>query len=334
MFAMHEPTQVGAARRHAATLADRHGFDEVAAGRLALVVTELGTNLVRHARDGRLLIAAAQDDPAAHVEVVSLDRGPGMADIERCLRDGFSSGGTPGSGLGAVRRLSASFDAFSCPEQGTVIVARVARDSRAAPAHAAGAGAEPLDIAGIATAAPGEHVCGDGWRGTQAAGAGRLIVADGLGHGPEAAKASDAALAVLGTHADDGLAQLLSRTHGNLQGTRGAAVAFVAFDAAQSEIIFCGAGNIVGRVISGTDDRSFMSQHGTVGLQVQRPHIVRQAWPAHAVLVVHSDGVATRWNLKDVPGLLGCPAAVIAAWILNLHARGRDDATVVVVRRP
>ena len=124
-FAVEEASQVGAARRHAASLAQQLGFDEVAAGRVALIVSELGSNLVRHARQGRLLLHAAGEGAQRFVEVVSLDRGPGMADTERCLKDGYSTGGTNGSGLGGVRRLSDEFDLFSKPEAGTIVWSRV-----------------------------------------------------------------------------------------------------------------------------------------------------------------------------------------------------------------
>jgi anti-sigma regulatory factor (Ser/Thr protein kinase) len=330
-FAVQEVSQIGAARRHAAMLTQQLGFDEVAAGRVAIIVTELGSNLVRHARDGRLLLNATHDDGRHFVEVVSLDRGPGIADTERCLKDGYSTGGTPGSGLGGVRRLSGEFDIFSKPDVGTIVLSRV---MASAPPGAPPVAATALELAGICVAAPAETISGDSW----AANCGRnprgaLIVADGLGHGPEAAHAADGAVAVFMRHPGLAPADLLGKAHDALRGTRGAAVAVIAFDAAENRVAICGAGNIVGRLISGTEDRSLMTQHGTVGLQMRHAKPMHYDWGEHAVLVVHSDGVAARWNLQDVPRLLHCSAAVIAAWILHLHSRGRDDATVVVLRR-
>lgn len=325
-FAMREASQVGEARRHVARLSADEGFDEVVAGRLAIIATELGNNLVRHATGGRLLVAVRRDEAAVEIELLSLDDGPGMADVERCLRDGFSTGGTPGSGLGAVRRLASVFDIFSQHGGGTVVLARVRASADAASPVA-------FEIGGVCLPAPGESVSGDGWacavQGPRCA----VMVADGLGHGPVAAEASDEALAVFAQHAFAGAAELLPRTHLALRSTRGAAVAVLEADAGAGTLAFCGAGNVVGRLITGTTDRSMLTQHGTVGVQVRRPQPMRYDWPGHGIVVLHSDGLASRWSLAEVPALLRCEPALICAWLVQRHSRGRDDVTVVVLRR-
>ena len=159
------------------------------------------------------------------------------------------------------------------------------------------------------------------------------MVADGLGHGPQAAEAASAALRVFDANNELGPSQILELAHGALRSTRGAAVAVAALDAEAGRVLFAGAGNIAGRLISGVDDRSLLSQHGTIGLQIRRLQDVVYPWGDHALVVLHSDGLTTRWDLDDAGGLLACHPAVIAGWIIRDHLRGRDDATVVVVRR-
>src|SRR5688572_26788709 len=110
VIAVSDPSTVGEARRVATRLGEQAGLNETDRGRAAIVASELATNLVRHARGGQLLLSAMSGPAAPGVEIISTDSGPGMTDVERCLRDGFSTGGTPGNGLGAVRRLSAEFD--------------------------------------------------------------------------------------------------------------------------------------------------------------------------------------------------------------------------------
>jgi anti-sigma regulatory factor (Ser/Thr protein kinase) len=333
-FVVQETSQVGAARRHAVALCGELGFDEVCAGRVAIIVTELGNNLVLHAREGRLLIGVVALEQRRLVEVISLDRGPGMVDTDRCLEDGYSTAGTRGNGLGAVRRLSVEFDIFSQPQVATVVLARVAAgpgpgdDLRHAPRSQAA-----VQMAGVCLPAPEETVSGDAWAAVGQDHRGRLILADGLGHGPEAARAADAAVAVFTRHPDMATRELLERAHETLRGTRGAAAALVHVDAMENSVSICGAGNVVGRLISGTEDRSLMTQHGTLGLQIRHTQETVCPWSEHAILVVHTDGIASRWSLKEVPRLLKSSAALIAAWILHLHRRGRDDATVVVARR-
>jgi anti-sigma regulatory factor (Ser/Thr protein kinase) len=323
-----EHSQVGEARRAALRLCLSHGFDETTCGRVALLVTELGTNLARHARGGRLLIGCRPNGEGFHFEILSIDSGPGMADVGRCLRDGYSSGNTPGTGLGAVQRLSTEFSVFSLAGQGTVILSRVVlpsvRSHAAAPARFA--------YAGICLAAPGEVVSGDAWEISVVGDTARIAMADGLGHGPDAAQAAETAMAAFRSSTGSP-ATVIERAHPLMRSTRGAAVAMAEIDAAAGTLRFAGAGNIAGRMISGVEDRSLMSQHGTLGLQIRKMQDVDQAWPPHALIVLHSDGLTSRWNFGEAPGLIQCDPAVVAGWLVREHTRGRDDVAVVVVRR-
>ncbi|MDB5752011.1 MAG: signal transduction protein fusion protein : serine/threonine protein kinase [Ramlibacter sp.] len=328
VFPIGDPSRVGEARRYAAQLGYECGLDETESGRLALVVTELTTNLLLHATGGRLLVSARQG--RGEVEVIAIDEGPGIADVHRALDDGYSTGGTSGTGLGAVRRLATQFDLHSAVAQGTIVVARV-RSAAALPA-APGA-AQAIEVGAVALAAPGERVCGDAWAfaldGQQAA----MIVADGLGHGPDAAEASAAALEAF---AQDPMApprDLLERIHVRLRRTRGAAVMMFLADAAAGVIRSCGAGNVAGRLVSGTSDRSVLSQHGTAGITIRTPEENSTPWPPHAMLVVCSDGVATRWKSEILAPLLGRDPALAAGLLARDHCRGRDDATVAILRR-
>lgn len=327
VFPMDDPSCVGEARRHAAQLAHENGFDETEAGRLALIVTELATNLLRHARKGRLLLAARP--LRAEVEVVSIDEGPGIADVERSLGDGFSTGGTPGTGLGAVRRLAGEFDLHSSVPEGTLAVARIRSRLPAPPA----AGESAITVGAIALAAPGERVCGDAWAFAVHGNKSAMLVIDGLGHGPQAAEAAEAGVGVF--QADPMLAprQLLERTHARLRSTRGAAVALLQADATADVVRLAGAGNVVGRLVSGISDRTLITQHGTAGVTIRTPDETLLPWPPHALLVVCSDGINTRWQPETLLPVLSRDPTLAAALLVRDHCRGRDDATVAVLRR-
>ena len=326
-----EQSQVGEARRAANRLATDHDLDETVRGRVAIVVTELGNNLWRHAQQGRLLVGCRKSDDGCQLEVIAIDSGPGMADVARCLRDGYSSGGTPGTGLGAVQRLSTDFSVFSSPGKGTVILSRTWVPSPNAPG--AVSFRARFAHAGICLAAPGETISGDAWDvRLDGDGKAAVIVADGLGHGPVAAEAAAEAVRAFGTLRGSP-ATVLERAHPSLRSTRGAAVSIVELDANAGTIVYAGAGNISGRMISGVEDRSLMSQHGTLGLQIRKLQDVSYAWPDHSIVVLHSDGLATRWTLKEVGGLLQCDPAVIAGWLLRDYTRGHDDVTIVVLKR-
>jgi anti-sigma regulatory factor (Ser/Thr protein kinase) len=319
-----DASRVGEARRHAAQLAHECGLDETEAGRLAIVVTELGTNLLRHAQGGRLLLSARAARMEA--EVVSIDAGPGIADIDRSLGDGYSTGGTPGTGLGAVRRLASDFDLHSSVPGGTVIVARV----RAARAPHDGAA---VSIGAVSLAARGERVCGDGWSFAVDGAFTSMMVADGLGHGPDAAEAAQVALATFADAPDASPRTQLERAHEALKRTRGAAVMVLHADGKAGTVRSAGAGNVMARLVSGTADRTILCQHGTAGVTIRTPDETNTAWPPHAMLVVFSDGIESRWQAGLLAPVLGRDPTLAAALVVRDHCRGRDDATVAVLRR-
>lgn len=328
-FPVDDASRVGEARRFAGLLTQSLAWTEVEAGRLALVVTELATNLLRHATMGRLLIAAR---PAFNdVEVISIDEGPGIVDPSQSMRDGYSTGGgSPGTGLGAIRRLASDFDLYSTVPQdgkpgGTLCVARVRAGKAAPPAHGG------IQVGAVAICAPGETVNGDSWAFATDGVNASLMVADGLGHGPEAAKASSAAADLFLQQPFVGTVAFLGDAHAALQTTRGAAVCCLRMDAAN--VRCTGAGNVVSRIVSGVFDRSMVTQHGTVGMQMRRAQEAVMDLPEHALAIVHSDGIETRWDSTRLHPLLDRDPALVAALLLRDHCRGRDDATVVVLRR-
>ncbi|MCM3605006.1 ATP-binding SpoIIE family protein phosphatase [Cupriavidus pauculus] len=327
---MGDASRVGEARRLAAELSTRLGFDGTVAGRLAVAVNELGNNLVRYAQGGRLLLAAREVSGNLAVELLSIDDGPGMDDLQACLRDGHSTGGSAGQGLGAVSRLADDFDIHTSPGQGSLILARFYRDR--VPGGAARRPGGGFAVGAVCLAAPGESVSGDGWGVAVHDGRADVVVVDGLGHGPDAAHAATAALTAFDATHGGAPGAYVERAHGALRGTRGAAVAAYRIDAGANRIRFAGAGNILGRVISGIGDRTMISQSGTAGIQVRSVQEQELDWPAHALVVVHSDGIQSRWQLDD-PTLLQRDPAIVAAFVLWKFCRGRDDATAVVIRR-
>lgn len=323
---MTDASCVGDARRLCARAVEDWGWSDVDTGRLSLLVTELGTNLVRHAREGELWVAVRPD--AREVELLSMDQGPGIADVQRALQDGVSTGsGSPGTGLGAIRRLASDFDIHSSP-RGTTCLVRVRATGRAAAARR-GWGA-------VSVAVPGETVCGDAWAVATDGARLAAVVVDGLGHGPHAAQAADAALDVFAEAPFAALEVFVQECHTRLQTTRGGALFALRAQAPSQPgpaLRYAGAGNVMGRVVSGVFDRSMVTQHGAAGVQLRKPEVATLDWPDHALAVVHSDGVASRWRADEVAPLLQRDPALIAAALLRQQFRGRDDATVLVVKK-
>ncbi len=316
-----DTSAVGEVRRALALLAEGVGLNDVDRGRAALVATELGNNLVRHAKGAAMLLRALRDP--AGVELVAVDRGPGMADLTRCMEDGYSTLGTPGTGLGAIRRQSTDFDVYTAPT-GTVLMARVL----AATSPRAPNGSLRWGVASMP--APGERESGDAWRVAQRDALTAVLVADGLGHGPLAAAASGAAGAVFDADPFARPAALVERIHAALQGTRGAAVAVAQVDASRGVVRYAGVGNIAGTLAAGVESRGMFSHNGTVGVQLRGVQEFEYPLAPGARLVMHSDGLNTRWRLAGYPGLAARHPSVIAGVLFRDSLRGRDDAAVVV----
>ncbi|WP_037909958.1 ATP-binding SpoIIE family protein phosphatase [Actinacidiphila yeochonensis] len=322
-----------AGRRHAALLARRVGLGAARAGDLALAVTEAATNLQRHSTDGALALRVAASGGQADVEVLSLDSGPGITDLGAALRDGSSTAGTLGLGLGTIRRLADTFGIHTLPGRGTGVFARFRGPADPAAERFA------VEVSGLTRPIGGESSCGDTWAAREQPsgnGSSALLVmaCDGLGHGPLAARAADEArLAFRESRAEDP-ARVLADLHTRLRGTRGAAIAVARVDPAARRVALCGAGNISGFVLGPDTRQQLPSTPGIVGHNVGRPRTHEADLPPGTALVLHSDGLSGRWQAGDFPGLLGQEPALIAGQLLWQAGTRRDDAGVVVVKVP
>lgn len=321
-----DSSQAGEARRMASAWARRWGCGEELLGTVALVVTELATNLALHTRGGVLLLRDLSTGEKAGVEVLSLDSGPGMVNFSECLRDGHSTAGTAGNGLGAVRRASDTFEAHSQPGIGTALLSQFwAKPREPAPrAFCCGAVSVPLT---------GEELCGDTWAarptGPDTA---RLLVADGLGHGEFAAQASRKAAEIFAQGDQMPLLELLETMHRAMKSTRGAAVAIAEIDSAAGCVSYAGVGNVAAEIFHHERSVSLVSLNGTIGAQFRKAQEFTYPWTPGASLMMHSDGIKSRWSLERYSGLSERHPALIAGVLYRDFSRVNDDATIVVWR--
>jgi anti-sigma regulatory factor (Ser/Thr protein kinase) len=321
-----EVSQVGQARRAAVRLAVASKLSEEAQGKVAVIATELASNLARYGRDGRFFVQSVTWPEESFVQMLAVDSGPGIADLQRSMQDGVSTGGTPGTGLGAVRRMSDDFDIYSTVGQGTLVLSRVSGSGSKQPQPS-------YRWAAISTPAPWETVCGDAWRIVEKSGDLGVMVVDGLGHGLLAAEAANRAAELFDAEAGPSQpAGFCDRAHQALAGSRGAALA-VAHVSTAGRVRYAGVGNIAGAIVGDNGSRGLPSQNGTVGLQIRRVQEFDYELPERGVLVMHSDGLTSRWSLDAYQGLASRHPALIAGVLYRDCLRGRDDATIVVVKR-
>ena len=314
---IEDPSGVASARRAADSLAARLGFDDHRRGETAIVVTELGTNLVRHAQSGEIVLRPQPEDEPT-LDVIAWDHGPGITDQVRARGDGFSTSGGMGTGLGAIERLSAAFELQTAPGQGTVIAVRL------------GAQGLPEPIDGLVLPIEGEEISGDAWAHVREGEIATVLLADGLGHGVEAARAAAAATRQLRPGSDP--VELLQRMHDALRPTRGAAVAVARLNLATGSLRFAGVGNIAATIVSDRGAKSLASTNGTVGHRVAKIRSDDLELDPGALLVMHSDGCKGGWDLLDYPGLRRRAPLMVASLLIRDFERGRDDVSVVVAR--
>ena len=257
-FRVEDPSAVSAVRRAAERLGNQVGLPGNRLGALAIVAAELASNLAKHADEGRVLVRPVRDGGVAGVELVAVDSGPGM-DMDRSARDGHSTAGTLGIGLGAITRQATWLDTFSAVGKGTVTAAQVWPDQAPAPVWAAG----------ISRAMTGEDVCGDGYAIRTAEGRRQVLVCDGLGHGPLAAAATAACVRAFHLAPAAGPAAVVEHLHKAVSHTRGAAlaVAELAGDDAKTEVRYAGLGNIAASIVDGAERRGLVSLPGIAGHQ-------------------------------------------------------------------
>jgi anti-sigma regulatory factor (Ser/Thr protein kinase) len=327
VFPINHASDIAAARRAGQKLADELGFDEVQSGRLAIVVTEAGTNILKHAGEGTLYLMRAQSGASmAGIDVLAVDNGPGIADLAISIQDGVSTAGTAGTGLGALHRQSDEFDVWTMPGRGAAFFMRLWRGSP--PPHPCG-----VEIGALCVPMAGEDACGDGWAMSCDPDGATLLGVDGLGHGPEAAKAAHAAVHALERKPGAAPAEVLQNAHEALRITRGAALSVARIDYRSGAVRFAGIGNVNGIVHDGAARRALVSHNGIVGANMRKVQEFTTECPPGAIVILHSDGVHTQWDLLHYPGLQARAPALVAGILMRDFIRRRDDAMVLVGRR-
>jgi len=324
---VEDGSKVVEARRAALEHARGLAWGEVPSANAAIVVTELATNLAKHARDGVVSITTLDGAKSRRMQILAVDHGPGILDVEKSFRDGYSTAGSPGNGLGAVRRLASSLEVVSARDKGTVLMAEIDDSERTVQS------AERFAVGGLCVQRSGESVSGDAFDARHESGCLAVFVCDGLGHGTIAAQAAQAAVETFREGPALNPVESMTRIHHALRPTRGAAAAIALVDPSAGTVRYCGVGNISAMLVTQTaSTRHLVSHNGTLGHTLTKIAEFTYPWSPGDSLVMHSDGVSAKWKPEEWPGLWLRAPALIAGVIYRDCRRERDDATVVVAR--
>jgi anti-sigma regulatory factor (Ser/Thr protein kinase) len=358
---VRDEAQVGSVRRAVHSFARVVGFTERELAELDIVVQEIGTNAVRYAEGGGSLHFTTPLGAEPGIEIFYCDKGPGIGDLERAVRDGVSSGGGLGAGLGAIQRLMDEFEVYSTVKAGKtgrhaaastslslstsslsssqtsrrtthgtallgrkwIAAARLSPARHAVTARRVGVWSRPR---------PGETDNGDAYFIRRRAGQQLLAVVDGLGHGAGAREASDAAVEILSAWQGEPLDELFRRAHERLRATRGAVMGACVLDARGGKFHYAGVGNVEARVLGSNVPVRAISANGTLGARLGSLRVWSYDWEEGATVVLASDGISASWSIEDYPGLIAKSPQIIAGVLARDYSRETDDATVLVAR--
>ena len=333
LFQVEDALQSSSVRLQAMAMARAHGLDTAAIDRVGTVVTEMAANITTHAGGGEIILRPVGDVATGCIEILALDRGPGIANMTRAMRDD----GLPtvdmrrDGGFAGIRRLADLFDIYSQPGRGTAVVAHVGTPAGPESTCPCSGSVLHAAIGVVCLPARGEVECGDDWAVDVAPGRLSALLVDGLGHGPGAAIAALAAITAFGPVAAASPELVLGTMDAALHNTRGAALSVAVIDQARQTARFCGVGNVDGRIVSVDSNRHLVPQNGIVGHTMPRAQAVDVPWPDAGRLVMHSDGISSRWRVANYPGLLARHPALLAGVLFRDCARARDDVTVLVL---
>jgi anti-sigma regulatory factor (Ser/Thr protein kinase) len=338
-FVITDRSYSSLAKRDVIRLAEGLNFSSAEIAKINIIVAEMTSNLAKHATKGGELLVKPLGNPVQGLEILALDNGPGMANPLHMLEDGVSTYGSAGEGLGAIKRQSSIFDLYSQPGMGTVVLSRLMKAT--APPFIPGLFQPPdrYEVSTVTVAKPGETACGDGYAVVEIGRDLHLLALDGLGHGIHARDAIQLAIKTFMQAPKEDPAYLLRHLHEEIRSTRGAVGFLAHIDGGTQVISYCGIGNISGKILlieggpTGSTAKSIMSYNGIIGHNIPNQFNSQEVdWGPNKIMILHSDGLKTKWDLNTYPSLYRHHPSVIAAVLYTDNSRKTDDSLVMVCK--
>jgi len=186
-----------------------------------------------------------------------------------------------------------------------------------------------IQIGAVSRPKPGEIECGDHYVIVENGDEYIIAVADGLGHGPDAAVASQAACKYISENSSEGLKKMLLGCSQAISHSRGAALIIIRINTASHELSYIGIGNVEMQSVSQESIRP-VNVPGIVGRQINRSlYMSSHQLNKGDILAIFTDGISGRFGLKEYSKL---DAQALAETILEKHSKDHDDATCVTIR--
>lgn len=329
-FFVNERSEIYQLKKNINKLSQRVGLSENQQAKLDIIIAEITSNFLKHATaPGEVLYRPIRwEGVSLGIEIIGIDHGPGMDNVGHLMEDGISTTRTMGTGIGAIKRLSDEFDIYSSPGWGTLLLSRMLTEKEAPPITRA-----PLRYVTLMVPYPGEEVCGDGMSYKQRGDRHSFLLTDGLGHGPYAHEASKQAAKAFQHTPSMEPSVIIQHIHEAIASTRGAVGMVLTVDLAQHTLDYCGVGNISMRKISDTLTKQALSTQGILGQNVSKRRMATSfSWDDEAWLVLHSDGIESKWSITDYPGLMYRDLSLWAAALYKDRKRAKDDCAIWAIK--
>lgn len=329
LFPLSDRSYVSLLKKDIKKIAEQIGFDAKRLAEIAIIVSEIASNLIKHTKGGSILVKHVVNGESEGIEIISIDNGPGMLNPAMMLKDGVSTTNTLGQGLGAIKRLSDNFDIYSVPKWGTILLSRVFTNTDAKDLLSK----EIFISSTIMVSKNGEEFCGDGYKILTKKNTCQILAFDGLGHGPEAQKANEAAVKSFTETKNLDTAEKLKVMHRSIRHTRGGVGMAFSIDLKNQSLSYCGVGNISARVLSEGRLKSCISHNGIVGHTF--PNSLKSnsiSYGKEDFLIITSDGITSRWDVGALANILKHDIAIVTAGLYKDFCRGNDDSLVMIVK--
>ena len=326
VFNLTDRSYLSIIKKDIVKIAEQVKFTAKRIAELELIISEIATNLLKHAGGGELIVRLLSDNGNPGIEILSIDKGPGMADPVRMIEDGVSTTNTLGHGLGSIKRLSDQFQLYSLKDWGTVLLSRVF----AQPLQTS---ISKLGVFPIVINKPGETVCGDAYAWKANPYYFKILLGDGLGHGPLANLAANRACDAFRKSVFNDPSDILNDIHKHVKDTRGLVATVAVYDIVNKAWKICGVGNISTRLCNALTSKTHVPFNGILGVnisgRIQSQYIDNEDGD---YMVLCSDGISTRWETTKHPSVFKYDLSILAAVIYKDYARHSDDMSVVVVK--
>lgn len=306
-------------------VAETH-FSKNKAAEIDIIVSELTSNLIKHAGRGELLFRIGNVGANATFEIISIDSGPGMSDSNKMIRDGMTTTKTLGQGLGAIQRMSDTFQLFSINKWGTIAYSKVQSKKEKAEGKI-----DRLKIRAILVPKPNEIFCGDGYATKYTEDEIHIFFGDGLGHGEYAFEAVKHAGSFFLKCEENDPVEIIRAMHKSVRKTRGLVATVATFNFKTNLWKVCGVGNITTRIYLGMLFNNYSAYNGIVGLNIPRNmKAFTTEGEKNQYIIMCSDGLKTRWDLYNYPSILKYDSTILAAALYKDFARRTDDASILI----